>query len=71
MDNNTKSVDMVQYIDKSAIEDEKLNSDIEVEIEKFLDETGYPYCWCNDDEQKEWCAVIAKHFYELGRKANN
>ena len=36
------------------------------EVEKFLNESGYPYFWCNDDEQKEWCWVIARHFFELG-----
>lgn len=39
------------------------------EIDKFLNETGAPYCWCNDDEQKDWCTIIARHFYELGRQS--
>ena len=43
--------------------------DLEKEIENFLDESGAPYVWCNDEEQKEWCTLIAKHFYELGRNA--
>ena len=43
--------------------------DLEKEIEKFLDESGAPYVWCNDEEQKDWCTLIAKHFYELGRNA--
>ena len=42
--------------------------DLEKEIEKFLNESGAPYVWCNDEEQKEWCGIIAKHFYELGRE---
>ena len=41
------------------------------EVEKFLDESGYPYFWCNEDEQKEWCSVIARHFFELWLKTNN
>ena len=43
--------------------------DLEKGIEKFLDESGAPYVWCNDEEQKEWCGIIAKHFYELGRQS--
>lgn len=42
---------------------------LEEEIDKFLNETGAPYCWCNDDEQKDWCTIIARHFYELGRQS--
>ena len=42
---------------------------MEEEIDKFLNETGAPYCWCNDDEQKDWCTIIARHFYELGRQS--
>lgn len=43
--------------------------DLEKEVDKFLNETGAPYVWCNDDEQKEWCNIIARHFYELGLNA--
>ncbi len=43
--------------------------DLGKEIDNFLNETGAPYVWCNDDEQKEWCNIIARHFYELGLNA--
>ena len=48
---------------------EKPSEGLEEEIDKFLNETGAPYCWCNDDEQKDWCTIIARHFYELGRQS--
>ena len=48
---------------------EQQDVELETEIEKFLDESGAPYVWCNDEEQKEWCGIIAKHFYELGRQS--
>ena len=44
-----------------------MNQDeLEKEIEKFLNKTGAPYVWCNDDEQKEWCSIIARHFAQWG-----
>lgn len=43
--------------------------DWEKEIDKFLNETGAPYVWCNDDEQKEWCNIIARHFWNKGYNA--
>lgn len=51
------------------IQQDQPEVDLEKEIDKFLNETGAPYVWCNDDEQKEWCNIIARHFYELGLKA--
>ena len=48
------------------VKQEQPEVDLEKEIDKFLNETGAPYVWCNDDEQKEWCNIIARHFYELG-----
>ena len=53
----------------ASLQQERPKVDLEKEIGKFLDETGAPYFWCGDDEQKEWCSVIARHFYELGLKA--
>lgn len=46
--------------------DEQLKKDFDKEIDKFLNETGAPYLWCNDDEQKEWCIIIARHFAQWG-----
>lgn len=43
--------------------------DLEKQIDTFLNETGAPYVWCNDDEQKEWCNIIARHFYGLRNRA--
>ena len=40
--------------------------DLDEEIDTFLNKTGAPYVWCNDDEQKEWCKIIARHFAEWG-----
>lgn len=48
------------------IKQEQPEVDLEKEIDKFLNETGAPYVWCNDDEQKEWCNIIARHFAEWG-----
>ena len=56
-------------LDIDSLQQEQQEVDLEKEIGKFLDETGAPYFWCGDDEQKEWCSVIAHHFYELGLKA--
>lgn len=38
------------------------NEELEKEIKKFLNDTGAPYYWCNDAEQKDWCETIARHF---------
>lgn len=51
------------------IQHEQPKADLEKEVDKFLNETGAPYVWCDDDEQKEWCNIIARHFYELGLNA--
>ena len=53
--------------DAEQEQQEQSEMDLEKEIDNFLNETGAPYVWCNDDEQKEWCNTIARHFYELGR----
>lgn len=45
---------------------EQSEMDLEKEIDNFLNETGAPYLWCNDDEQKDWCSVIAHHFAKWG-----
>lgn len=50
----------------SDVKSEKQSEGLEEEIDKFLNETGAPYCWCNDDEQKDWCTIIARHFAEWG-----
>ena len=52
-----------------SLQQEQTEVDLEKEIDNFLNETGAPYMWCNDDEQKEWCNIIACHFYELGLNA--
>lgn len=36
---------------------------LDAEVERFLDESGAPYLWCNDEDQKEWCKTIAKYFW--------
>jgi len=51
-----------------SLQDEQPEVDLEKEIDNFLNKTGIPYVWCNDEEQKEWCDIIARHFYELGLK---
>ena len=38
----------------------------EADVEKYLNETGAPYFWCNDDTQKEWLTLAAGFFYNLG-----
>ena len=53
----------------ASLQQEQPEVDLDEEVDKFLNETGAPYAWCNDDEQKEWCNIIARHFYELGLKA--
>lgn len=50
-------------------EQPKVELELEKEIDKFLNETGAPYVWCNDDEQKEWCNIIARHFWNKGYNA--
>lgn len=43
--------------------------DLEKEFESFLDNIeGVPRMW-HSDEQIEWAKDIAKHFFELGLKA--
>ena len=43
--------------------------DLEEEVESFLDNIeGVPRMW-HSDEQIEWAKDIAKHFFELGLKA--
>ena len=73
-----KYTNMMPSIQKCSVCDELLSFlatleeepvELEKEIEKFLDESGAPYVWCNDEEQKEWCGIIANHFYELGRQS--
>ncbi len=67
-------VDVDKYMDelRGREKSEKpIQEDLEKEIEKFLNETGAPYVWCNDDEQKEWCSIIARHFYELGKRSGS
>ena len=54
---------------RSMPKQEQPEVDLEKEINKFLNESGFPCFWCNDDEQKEWCGVIACHFYELGKNS--
>lgn len=43
--------------------------DLEKEIDSFLSEVGAPFYWCDESEQRDWCSVIARHFYELGLNA--
>ena len=50
---------------------EQSEVDLEKEIDNFLNETGAPYIWCNDDEQKEWCSIIARYFWNKGYNARN
>lgn len=50
-------------------EHEQPEVELEKEIDKFLNETGAPYVWCNDDEQKEWCNIIARDFWNKGYNA--
>lgn len=45
-------------------------TNLEEEIENFLNKTGAPYFWCNDKEQKQWCQIIAEHFFNLGKDAS-
>lgn len=51
------------------VQQEQPKVDWEKEIDKFLNETGAPYVWCNDDEQKEWCKIIARDFWNKGYNA--
>lgn len=53
----------------TSLQQEQPKVDWEKEIDKFLNETGAPYVWCNDDEQKEWCNIIARHFWNKGYNA--
>lgn len=55
----SKAIDIIQQSEQPDV-------DLEKEVDKFLNETGAPYVWCNDDEQKEWCNIIARHFAEWG-----
>lgn len=65
----TKSLrqEQPQVADASKMERPKV--DWEKEIDKFLNETGAPYVWCNDDEQKDWCNIIARYFWNKGYNA--
>lgn len=54
---------------KVSQEQPEVELELEKEIDKFLNETGAPYVWCNDDEQKEWCSIIARHFWNKGYNA--
>lgn len=50
----------------TSLQQEQSDVDLEKEIDSFLNEAGAPFFWCNDDEQKEWCKIIARHFAEWG-----
>ncbi len=52
----------------NSLQQEQPKVDLEKEIDNFLNETGAPYVWCNDDEQKEWCEIIARHFAQWQKK---
>lgn len=52
-----------------SLQQEQPEEELEKEIDKFLNETGAPYVWCIDDEQKEWCDIIARHFWNKGYNA--
>jgi hypothetical protein len=54
-----------------SLQQEQPKVDLEKEIDNFLNETGAPYLWCNDDEQKEWCSIIARYFWNKGYNARN
>ena len=56
--------DEIEYNRQRA--EESVCDELEKEIEKFLNKTGAHYVWCNDDEQKEWCSIIARHFAQWG-----
>lgn len=66
-----ETFDMIKNAIKYANQQEQPKVDLEKEIDKFLNETGAPYIWCNDDEQKEWCSIIARHFWNKGYNARN
>lgn len=53
----------------TSLQQEQPEEELEKEIDKFLNETGAPYVWCIDDEQKEWCNIIARHFWNKGYNA--
>ena len=60
-----KLLDILQYINTLEVKEENL----EKEFESFLDNIeGVPRMW-HSDEQIEWAKDIAKHFFELGLKA--
>ena len=60
-----KLLDILQFI--NALEVKEV--DLEKEFESFLDNIeGVPRMW-HSDEQIEWAKDIAKHFFELGLKA--
>ena len=61
--------DVMAIID--SLQQELPKVDLEKEIDNFLNETGAPYIWCNDDEQKEWCSIIARYFWTKGYDARN
>ncbi|MBQ3945724.1 MAG: hypothetical protein II670_08965 [Alphaproteobacteria bacterium] len=61
--------DVMAIID--SLQQELPKVDLEKEIDNFLNETGAPYIWCNDDEQKEWCSIIARYFWNKGYDARN
>ena len=41
-----------------------MHKDLKKEIDRFLDKTGAPYVWVNDEEQREWLEIVAKDFYQ-------
>lgn len=55
----------------TSLQQEQPKVDLGKEIDNFLNETGAPYIWCNDDEQKEWCSIIARYFWNKGYNARN
>lgn len=52
-----------------SLQQEQPEVDLEKEIDAYFDKIGMPVFWCNDDEQRDFCAKIARHFYELGKNA--
>ena len=53
----------------TSLQQEQPDVDLEKEIDSFLKEAGAPFIWCNDDEQMEWCSIIARHFWNKGYNA--
>lgn len=56
-------------LSERAKEDGRSRWNMEAEIDAYFDKVGMPVFWCNDDEQRDFCAEIARHFYELGLNA--